>query len=90
MTLVVVAFVVVAAVNFFDSFILLDAPLCGVVVVFSGCVKKSSLVEIIYFGQQGRHGCDKIASNVSMLRVVHIIRAHHHIDYLNRVLACTV
>ena len=61
MTLVVVAFVVVAAVNFFDSFILLDAPLCGVVVVFfSGCVKKSSLVEIIYFGQQGRHGCDKI------------------------------
>ena len=58
MTLVVVVFVVVAAVNFFDSFILLDAPLC--VVFFSGCVKKSSLVEIIYFGQQGRHGCDKI------------------------------
>ena len=35
--------------------------LCGgVVVFFSGCVKKSSLVEIIYFGQHGRHGCDKI------------------------------
>ncbi len=76
MTLVVVVvfvFVVVvvvgAAVNFFDSFDLFDTPLCvviggviGVVFVFffSGCVKKSSLVEIINFGQQGRHGCDKI------------------------------
>ena len=70
LVLVVVVFVFVvvvgAAVNFFDSFDLFDTPLCVVVVVgvvvffFSGCVKKSSLVEIINFGQQGRHGCDKI------------------------------
>ena len=74
LVLVVVVFVFVvvvgAAVNFFDSFDLFGTPLCvGVVVVgvvvllvffFSGCVKKSSLVEIINFGQQGRHGCDKI------------------------------
>jgi len=71
LVLVVVVFVFVvvvvgAAVNFFNSFDLFDTPLCvvvgvGVVVFFfSGCVKKSSLVEIINFGQQGRHGCDKI------------------------------
>ena len=71
LVLVVVVFVFVvvvgAAVNFFDSFDLFDTPLCVVVVVvvvvvffFSGYVKKSSLVEIINFGQQGRHGCDKI------------------------------
>ena len=68
LVLVVVVFVFVvvvrAAVNFFDSFDLFDTPLCVVVVLvvffFSGCVKKSSLVEIINFGQQGRHGCDKI------------------------------
>jgi len=71
LVLVVVVFVFVvvvgAAVNFFDSIDLFDTPLCVVVVVvvvvvffFSGCVKKSSLVEIINFGQQGRHGCDKI------------------------------
>ena len=75
LVLVVVVFVFVvvvgAAVNFFDSFDLFDTPLCVVVVVvvvvvvlvvffFSGGVKKSSLVEIINFGQQGRHGCDKI------------------------------
>ena len=67
LVLVVVVFVFVvvvgAAVNFFDSFDLFDTPLCVVVLVvfvFSGCVKKSSLVEIINFGQQGRHGCDKI------------------------------
>ena len=67
LVLVVFVFVVVvvgAAVNFFNSFDLFDTPLCVVVVVvvffFSGCVKKSSLVEIINFGQQGRHGCDKI------------------------------
>ena len=74
LVLVVVVFVFVvvvgAAVNFFDSFDLFDTPLCVVVIVvvvvvlvvffFSGCVKKSSLVEIINFGQQRRHGCDKI------------------------------